>query len=397
MKTIKMTIFIAVLTVLTFLLLSCSGETGGENVTTEPELTLGELPDYSDAHAEDAPYIVFSADLEPISAERIEKVRQALYSMAYKSELAVQNEILKDSELDENAKYDKAHSAAKLYAQGYKSALMNPDNLLINDYYTWICNYSARYYGTVGGCEIVCLATFIDKSSVYELGGVKIESPNPIYLFACKEKEMIPLAEAYEREWLEPVDILLISKRNGDFNTYWEENCSNFEAGRSYVKYISELEDLSEETMDEIYGYMYPDVRGKTYSSMVDNLNATYGDKYSAEKIEAIASFKAEKAEKQALYSFLRKANTHYIGWRYYGIIGGYAVFAEVADTNNVKIYRLGEYEIRFGNGTEMWIYSTETGKVELEEAYKNGLLTDVDVAKISERHEAYNNYIFKK
>ncbi len=388
MKTIKMTICLAFVTALAFLLLSCSGVAGGENTTAEPELTLGELPDYSDAHAENAPYIVFSSDLEPISEDRIEQVRKSFYSILYKSEYAILKELYDD---------DKALSLAEQYANGYKSTLMNPDNLLYDDYYTWVCNFAARYYGTVGGCEIICFAAFIDREIVYELGSVKIESPNPCYLFACKEKELIPLAEAYEKEWLTAVDILLISKRNRDFNTYWEENCSNFEAGRSYVKYIPELEDLSEEMMNEIYGYMYPDVREKIYSSMVDNLNATYGDKYSAEKIEAIASFGAETAEKQALYSFLRKANTRYSGWRYYGIIGGYAVFAEVALTNNVKQYNLGEYEIRFGNGAEMWIYSTETGKVELEEAYKNGLLTDGDIAKISERHEAYDNYIFKK
>lgn len=397
MKITKLLSLLVALIILSSLVTSCFDGLQGAVETTEPELTLGELPDYSDAHADDAPYIVFSADLEPISAERIEDVRQALYRMAYKSELAIQNEILKDADLDENAKYDKAHSAAKLYAQGHKSVLMNPDNLLINDYYTWICNYSARYYGTVSGCEIICLATFIDKASVYEIGGVKIESPNPMYLFACKEKEMIPLAEAYEREWLEPIDILLISKRNSDFNTYWEENCSNFEAGRSYFKYITKLEDLSDEMMDEIYEYLYPDIWNKTYSSAVYRLRATYGDKYSLEKIEAIASFRAEMAEKQALYSFLRKANTHYVGWRYYGIIGRYAVFAEVGLADSVRYYRLGEYSISFANTVEMWVYSTEHGKVEIDEAYKNGLLTDADIAKISERHEAYKDYVYKK
>lgn len=387
MKTIKMTLLFAVLTALAFLLLSCSGDVAGESITTEPELTLGELPDYSDAHAEDAPYIVFSADLEPISEDRIDRVRRSFYSILYKSEYAILKEIYDD---------DKALQLAEQYANGGKFALMNSENLLYNDYYTWICNYIARYYGTVGGCEIICISTFIDRESVYEIGGVTIESPSPIYLFVCKEKEMIPLGEAYEKEWLTPLDILLIAKRNLDFNSYWEENYSDFKAGRSYVKYIPELEDLTDEMMDEIYGYLYSGVWEETYSTVVDSLNTTYGDKYSAEKIEAIASHRAEIAEKGALYSFLRNTNTHYNGWRYYGIIGGYAVFAEVADSTDTKTYRLGDSVISFAFGTEMWVYSTAAGKVELAEAYGNGLLTDADIAKISERHEAYQNYIYE-
>ena len=191
MKTIKMASFIAALTVLTLLLLSCSGEAGGEITTAEPELTLGELPDYSDAHAEDVPCIVFSSDLEPI------------------------------------------------------------------------------------------------------------------YIYVCKDKEFIPLSEAYEREWLMPVDILLIAKRNRDFNSYWEENYADPEPGYGYVKYVPELDS-----------------------------------------------------------------------------------------TNRVTNYHLGEYTVSFANGAEMWIYSTEQGKVGIDEAYKNGLLTDADVARISERHEAYDNYV---
>jgi hypothetical protein len=387
MKTIKMTLILAVVTALTFFLLSCSGETVGKITTAEPELTLGELPDYSDAHAEDAPYIVFSSDLEPISEERIEQVRKSFYSLLYKSEYAILKEIYDD---------DQAMQLSVQFA-GFKSLLMNSDNLLYSDHYTWISNYTARYYGTVNGCEIICFSTFIDRDTLYEFGGVKIESPNPLFLFVCKENEMIPLAEAYENGWLEPIDILLIAKRNKDFNSYWEENCSYFKPGRSYVKYIPELEDMSEELMTEMYDCLYSDIWEKTYSSAVSKLSETHAGKYTAETIEARAAFDAERSEKMAQYSFLRNANTHSTGWRYYGIIGGYVVFAEVADTDNVKQYKLGEYEISFPNGAELWVYSAEKGIVEIDEAYKNGWLTDTDVVRIGARHQAYNEYIYKK
>lgn len=389
MKTIKMTILSAIVTALTFLLLSCSGEAGGEITTAEPELTLGELPDYSDAHAEGAPYLVFSSDLEPISEERFEKVRQALYNMLYQNDIDFQYEQFKDSDLD--------NAALLQYASLYKSILMNPDNQPYDDYFTLICNYVGRYYGTVNDCEIVCLASFIDRSTAYEFGGVKIESQNPIYLFACKDKEMIPLEEAYEKEWLAPTDILLIAKRNRDFNEWWEENGTQDLSARTYVKYIPELEDLSDEVIAEIYDYLYSDIREESYASMVSYLQSTYGERISAEKIEAHAAFNAEMRERSAEYSFFRYPNGHSIGWRYYGIIGGYVILAEVEPTDNVKVCKLGEYEIKFSNGAQMWVYSTEKGMIEIDEAFKQGLLTEADVSIIHARHTAYEEYLRKK
>lgn len=389
MKTIKMTILSAIVTALTFLLLSCSGEAGGEIATAEPELTLGELPDYSDAHAEDAPYIVFSSDLEPISEERFEKVRQALYNMLYQSDIDFQYEQFKDSDLD--------NAALLQYASLYKSILLNPGNQPYDDYFTLICNYVGRYYGTVNDCEIVCLASFIDRSTAYEFGGVKIESQNPIYLFACKDKEMIPLEEAYEKEWLAPTDILLIAKRNRDFNEWWEENGTQDLSARTYVKYIPELEDLSDEVIAEIYDHLYPNIREESYSSMVSYLQSTYGERISAETIEAHAAFNAEMQERSAEYSFFRYPNSHSMGWRYYGIIGGYVILAEVEPTDNVKVYKLGEYEIKFSHGAQMWVYSAEKGMIEIDEAFKQGLLTEADVSIIQARHTAYEEYLRKK
>jgi hypothetical protein len=43
-----------------------------------------------------------------------------------------------------------------------------------------------------------------------------------------------------------------------------------------------------------------------------------------------------------------------------------------------------------------MWVYSTDSGVVEFKEAYERGLLTDADIAKIADRHEAYENYRIK-
>lgn len=390
----KFNFFVLLMLIFCFLC-SCGGEPETPE-TSAPELILGELPDYSDSHAEDAPYPVFSSDLEPISSERFEEVRQVLYKMLYQSELDIQCELLKDSGLDDDEVFQKAFWAASQYETLYNAIIMNPDNQLYDDYYTWLCDYAARYYGTVNGCEIICLATFIDRESVYELGGVKIESPNPIYLFVCKEKEMLSLAEAYEKEWLTAIDILLIAKRNCDFNAYWAKNDLDDRSANTYEKYIPELEDLSEEKIAEIFDYLYSDIWAESYSSIVSYLHNTYGENYNAEKVEAQAAFNAEMSERSAQYSFFRYANTDPIGWRYYGIIGGYVVFAEVDSTDAVKNYHLGEYQISFGNGAEMWIYSSEVGIIEIDDAYQSGLLTDADAAKIYERHNAYNEYIFK-
>ena len=85
------------------------------------------------------------------------------------------------------------------------------------------------------------------------------------------------------------------------------------------------------------------------------------------------------------------------MGWRYYGIIGGYVILAEVEPTDNVKVYKLGEYEIKFSHGAQMWVYSAEKGMIEIDEAFKQGLLTEADVSIIQARHTAYEEYLRKK
>lgn len=396
MKTIKTTYFLAFLIVLAFLLLSCSGETGVDITTADPELTLGELPDYSDAHAEDAPYIVFSSELEPISAERIEEVRQAIYMMLYHSEYEAQTEVLKKTGLEGNALHFKAQELAIQFAKRHKNTILTADNLIYNDRLSYVGRYTARYYGTISGCEIISLHSLVEKESSLELGGVKIEDNNPFYIFVCKGEEVLSLSEAYGKGWLTPIDILLISKRNSDFNAYWKKNFAENKTEYSYVKFVDDLEDIPDELIAEIEARLYADAYEESYKDDLESYREEFGGIYSEAKIEGISAWFATIRGISAHEYFMERTNSDSSGWRYYGIIGGFAIFADVGFTDMVTEYHLGEYEIGFGNGTKMWVYSSEIGIIEIDDAYQRGLLTDADAAKIYERHTAYNEYIFK-
>ncbi len=396
MKRVRIILAVILIAVLAALLCACFAERDNEDSSTAPELTLGALSDYSDAHAEDAPYIVFSSDLEPIAAERIEAVRQAFYRMIYKDEVEAQTAFFEKTEsegIDIEIESAAQNTAAELALRG-KSALMNPEDVTMNDALAYVRRYSARYYGTVGGCEIISVHSFTEKESTITLGGVTITNSTPFYVFACRGEEMISLAEAYEKEWLTPIDILLISKRNSDFNTYWKANYADKKTEYSYVKFADDLEDISDEMIEDIEARMHTDAYEERYNAAFEKYTERYGGIYSEEKIDTICSWYAAISGNSSHEYFMENTNTDQIGWRYYGIIGGYSVFAKVATTDNVGRYQLGEYEIEFANGAEMWIYSTETGKVELDEAYKNGLLSEADIAKICERHTAYYEYI---
>ncbi len=397
MKRIRNILAVLIGAFLIVFLCACFAETGDQDPTSEPELTLGELPDYSDAHAEDAPYIVFSSDLEPISEERIEKVRQAFYMMRYNSAYEAQTSYWTEKGLEGKDLHNKAQDIAIQSANYYKAILLNYENFEYTDHFSYLSQYCARYYGTIGGCEIISIHSLIEKEMTLELGGVKITNPNTFYMFACKGEEMIPLAEAYEMEWLDPIHLLLISKRNADFNSYWAEGPEISKPDYSYIKYVGDLEEISDEMIEEIETAMYNDMYEEAYSSCIRSNTEMYGKFYSEDKIKELSAWTASISGYSSHAYFMENTNSRYDGWRYYGIIGGYAVFADVEATHNTKYYHLGGYEIGFGNGAEMWVYSSDTGITELEEAYNKGMLTDSDIAKISERHEAYHDYLANK
>ena len=200
---------------------------------------------------------------------------------------------------------------------------------------------------------------------------------------------MIPLAEAYDAEWLTPIDILLISKRNADFNAYWNANYANRQIEYDYVEFVDDLEELSDSTIAEIAKRMYAEAYAERYSFVFKANTEMYGGIYSEAKIDCISSyFAAIQAGK--VYDTLAYS-------RYYGTVSGYAVFAEVGATDNVTTINLAGHKIVFGNGAEMWVYSTDSGVVEFKEAYEKDLLTDADIAKIAERHGAYEDYIVRE
>lgn len=377
LKAISAVIFISALAIL---LCACFSERESGDASSAPELTLGALTDYSDAHAEDAPYIVFSSDLEPIAAERIEEVRQAFYMMLYRYEYDSQSPLLGDS----------AQQAAIDFAKRGKSTLLNRENLEIDDSLSYVNLYTSRYYGTVGGCEIISIHSFTEKESSIELGGVKIANPTPFYVYVCRGEEMIPLAEAYEKEWLTAIDVLLISKRNSDFNSYWKANYADKKTDYSYVKFTDDLEDISDEMIAEIEARLFAD----TYAELYNVYGEQIGSAYSDGKKDGVSSWFAAINGYTSQDYFMENSNSDQIGWRYYGIVSGYAVFAKAGPSQAVTRFDLGGNEIVFGTGTEMWVYSRDSGIVEFKEAYEKGLLTDADIAKIAERHGAYERYL---
>lgn len=394
MKRLKAILAVVFISALAIFLCACFSERESGDASSAPELTLGALTDYSDAHAEDAPYIVFSSDLEPIAAERIEEVRQAFYRMIYKIEVDAQTAFLKKTGLEGNEIENAAqNSAAELALRG-KSALLNRENLEIDDSLSHVNLYTSRYYGTVGGCEIITIHSFTEKESSIELGGVKIANPTPFFVYVCRGEEMIPLSEAYEKEWLTAIDVLLISKRNSDFNSYWKANYADKKTDYSYVKFTDDLEDISDDMIAEIEARMYTDAYEERYNAEFENYTERYGGIYSEEKIDAACSWFAAINGYTSHDYFMENSNSDQIGWRYYGIVSVYAVFAKAGPSQAVTRFDLGGNEIVFGTGTEMWVYSRDSGIVEIKEAYEKGLLTDADIAKIAERHGEYEPYL---
>lgn len=396
MKRLKAILAVIFISALAILLCACFSERESGDASSAPELTLGALTDYSDAHAEDAPYIVFSSDLEPIAAERIEEVRQAFYRMIYKNEVDAQTAFLKKTGLEGNEIENAAQNSAVELALRGKSTLLNRENLEIDDSLSRVNLYTSRYYGTVGGCEIISVHSFTEKESSIELGGVKIANPTPFFVYVCRGEEMIPLGEAYEKEWLTAIDVLLISKRNSDFNSYWKANYADKKTDYSYVKFTDDLEDISDEMIAEIEARMYTDAYEERYNAEFENYTERYGGIYSEEKIDAACSWFAAISGYTSHDYFMENSNSDLIGWRYYGIVSGYAVFAKAGPSQVVTRFDLGGNEIVFGTGTEMWVYSRDSGIVEIKEAYDKGLLTDADIAKIAERHGAYEDYIVR-
>ena len=394
MKRLKAILAVIFISALAILLCACFSERESGDASSAPELTLGALTDYSDAHAEDAPYIVFSSDLEPIAAERIEEVRQAFYRMIYKIEVDAQTAFLKKTGLEGNEIENAAQNSAVELALRGKSTLLNRENLEIDDSLSHVNLYTSRYYGTVGGCEIISIHSFTEKESSIELGGVKIANPTPFYVYVCRGEEMIPLAEAYEKEWLTAIDVLLISKRNSDFNSYWKANYADKKTDYSYVKFTDDLEDISDEMIAEIEARMYTDAYEERYNAEFENYTERYGGIYSEEKIDAICSWYAAISGNASHDYFMENSNSDLIGWRYYGIVSVYAVFAKAGPSQAVTRFDLGGNEIVFGTGSEMWVYSRDSGIVEIKEAYEKGLLTDADIAKIAERHGEYEPYL---
>lgn len=394
MKRLKAILAVVFISALAILLCACFSERESGDSSSAPELTLGALTDYSDAHAEDAPYIVFSSDLEPIAAERIEEVRQAFYRMIYKNEVDAQTAFLKKTGLEGNEIENAAQNSAVELALRGKSALMNPEDVTMNDALAYVRRYSARYYGTVGGCEIISVHSFTQKESTIMLGGVTITNSTPFYVFVCKDDEMIALSEAYEKEWLTAIDVLLISKRNSDFNTYWKANYADKKTDYSYVKFTDDLEDISDEMIAEIEARMYTDAYEERYNAEFENYTERYGGIYSEEKIDTACSWFAAISGYSSHDYFMENSNSDLIGWRYYGIVSVYAVFAKAGPSQAVTRFDLGGKEIVFGTGSEMWVYSRDSGIVEIKEAYEKGLLTDADIAKIAERHGAYERYL---
>lgn len=398
MKRIKAILAVIFISALAIFLCACFSERESGDASSAPELTLGALTDYSDAHAEDAPYIVFSSDLEPIAAERIEEVRQAFYRMIYKNEVDAQTAFFEKTEsegIDIEIESAAQNSAVELALRG-KSTLLNRENLEIDDSLSYVNLYTSRYYGTVGGCEIISIHSFTEKESVITLGGVDIKNSTPFYVFVCRGEEMIPLAEAYEKEWLTAIDVLLISKRNSDFNSYWKANYADKKTDYSYVKFTDDLEDLSDEMIAEIEACMYTDAYEERYNAEFENYTERYGGIYSEEKIDATCSWFAAISGYTSHDYFMENSNSDLIGWRYYGIVSVYAVFAKAGPSQAVTRFELGGNEIVFGTGSEMWVYSRDSGIVEIKEAYEKGLLTDADIAKIAERHGAYEDYIVR-
>lgn len=356
---------------------------GGE---TSTESTV----DIPEEHIKRAKYPLFVSDLEPISDEMIEEVKEAFYQKVYSFEYDAWANYYSKSNLDEDGKLSSTNLAAKKSAEYYRDILFSTEE---EDHFI------GRYYGMIGNCVIFAINTYLEgEYNVISIGNTRIENDNSIYILAYRDGKVKTLENAYEAEWLTDENIEKIKERHGQFNAfaYWKK-------GRQpiyhYARFTPELENLSYDTIEEINNYVFETKFAEQFSFSVEN-DRTYTNLYNDRRItrERLAS-EAYASAKSASDVFVKddrvSLKSYEESFRYYGTFSGKVIWANVSDLTAVTQFTLNGLYFFYSTQTSHYVYVN--GEVmDLMNAYEKGLLTEADVINLHYRYCVYNSYIDK-
>ena len=341
-----------------------------------------------DDHIERAPYFIFSNDLEPISAEMMDEVRNAWYQIIYNYSNSHYCYQLAQSPIyaNDKEKLEKQSSQlAKAEADEYKDMMFS--DILIN-------HFRCRYYATLNGYVIFAFNTYLESEyNSMVVGNVTFENPTSFYIFAYGDGEIVLLEEAYKNKWLSASDISVISERHSAFNDAWTTEEEQYD----YLLFIPELEPIADEKIKEIREAIYKNYYTESYQR---NLSALHSDMYQYSDREE-KELAAKTANSSGLYYselfFNKDEEVLQYHHRYYGIFNDCVVLVTYGGGEEFPVtLEVAGYAFSFPSNYKFEAFINGEF-ITILQAYETGLLKKSDIQKLHERHlifeECYKNY----
>ena len=338
-------------------------------------------------HAENPSYPIFTPDLEPISDEMIAELKEVWYNKVYAAEYAAYLRLYAETPFSDQQKEEDSIKLAHSHAERYTALLFSNKK---EDH------FRGRYYGTISDCVIFAINTYLkDEYNVITLGRTSIVNDYSIHIFAYKDGVIKTIETAYSDGWLNAADAEKIKERHNKFNTYgyWKVDEQKV---YTYAKFVSDLEDISEEKIEQINNTLYNIMYNNSFSQWEnDRMLATmYGNTRRIKEEHARMAYSSAKNAGNAF--IMEKEETlesFEESFRYYGTFGNCVIWAEVGDTDEVTEYDLEFYKFYYSHGAVIKVYNG--GKIyDLKEAFDQGILDIDNVRKLYHRYLTYEAYL---
>ena len=338
-------------------------------------------------HDKKAPYPIFATDLEPITEDMIEKVKEAWYQKVYSFEYNTLKEYYANSNLSENDKEKNTITAAKSSAEYYSNILFSKQ---AQDHYI------GRYYGIKENCVIFAINTHLaGEYNVITISDIQIQNNNSFYILVYKDGEIKTLEDAYSTKWLTYNSIERIEVRHRLFNSfaYWKKAVYTI---YNYAKFALELENIAYESIESINDILLEKGYIERFTSYVEK-DQTYKNMYDIRISREKLADKAYSGAKSEADAFVLEKGEDKVSQeescRYYGTFGEKIIWADYSDLNAITEFTLAGYNFFFANTTNVNVY-VNGNILPLTNAYSQGLLTDTEITKLYERYLAYEEYL---
>ena len=342
--------------------------------------TLTEKDEYTipDKHIENAPYFIFSDDLEPISAEKINEARNAWYQIIYDHYYNIYYNSYASKPLYANDKellIKHSVMAANEQAEKYRDMLFGNT---IEDH------FRCRYYATINGYIIFAFNTYLENEyNLMTVGSVSISNPTSFYILAYGDGEIVLLDEAYKSKWLSDSDISVIAERHKAFNEAWSDEKETYD----YLQFVQDLEPISDAKMAEVRDAVYEKYYTESYERNLGALREEayqYSDREAKEDSALGAHNSGVHYSEQFFNAYEEILQYHY---RYYGIINDCVILVTYGSGEEFPvILEIAGYTFTFPVNYKFEVF-TDNGFITVVEAYESGLLKKSDIQKLYERH----------